>query len=178
MSPATRRDFNPDLTLTFVYHYSPLVALAAGLGFGIYFALVDTIIFRSAWPDGQKALLTEPASTRMLLFGFRALNDELVLRLVAMTTIAAVLVAIAGKRSTWCYWGAIFAVALVVAPLWESTFLASLDWTPLVVVRTIAIYATATTLWGWLYWRHGFLAGVTGHVSAHLALQPALSVLA
>lgn len=126
MSPATRRNFNPDLTLTFVYHYSPLVALAAGLGFGIYFALADTIIFRSAWPDGQKALLAEPTSTRMLLFGFRALNDELVLRLVAMTTIAAVLVAIAGKRSTWCYWGAIFAVALVVAPLWESTFLASL----------------------------------------------------
>ena len=35
---------------------------------------------------------------------------------------------------------------------------------------------TVGAVWGWLYWRHGWLAGLSGHASTHLLLDPLLFV--
>jgi hypothetical protein len=46
----------------------------------------------------------------------------------------------------------------------------------LTVVREVALDGTAGVLWGYLYWRHGLGASIAGHLSAHLSLQPLLSL--
>jgi hypothetical protein len=35
-------------------------------------------------------------------------------------------------------------------------------------------YWAVGSVWGWLYWRHGWLAGVAGHSATHLVMDPLL----
>jgi hypothetical protein len=35
-------------------------------------------------------------------------------------------------------------------------------------------YAAPGLLWGWLFWRHGFVGALLGHAGTHLVLDPAL----
>lgn len=35
-------------------------------------------------------------------------------------------------------------------------------------------YWLVGAVWGWLYWRHGFLAALAGHGLSHLLLDPLL----
>lgn len=39
------------------------------------------------------------------------------------------------------------------------------------------LHGTAGILWGYLYWRHGLVSAITGHISAHLSLEPLLNLL-
>jgi len=166
------------LQLTFAGPRSPVIALAVGLAFGVYMALADATVFAAVVPASQHAAVAgTPALDRLVAFVWGAVVAEVVLRLVCMTAIVALLRA-AGKTGDWCYWLAIALVTLVAYPLYGSGYFAALTWTPLGAAREIALHLAATSLWGWLYWRHGFLAAVTGHCGAHLALQPLLGLLA
>jgi hypothetical protein len=45
------------------------------------------------------------------------------------------------------------------------------------LLREVTLHGAAGVLWGWIYWRYGWLSGLTGHLCAHLSLQPLLSVM-
>jgi hypothetical protein len=166
------------LRLTFAERKSPLVALAIGLAFGAYMAFADATIFRSAIPPAQRASIFDvPVIARIIGSSINAAEAEVVLRLICMTALVVLFVAFAKQPRRWCYWLAIMLCALVAYPAWDYLYFASLAWSPLGCARELALHFAATTLWGWLYWRHGFLAALVGHLSAHLTLQPTLSML-
>lgn len=114
---------------------------------------------------------------RLLFFARGALLDELEYRLIALTAIAWGLANAAKRPMPAASWAAIVLTALVVYPLGNWAYFSGLDPNAMTFLREVALHGGAGVLWGWLYWRHGWLSGLTGHVSAHLALQPLLGVL-
>lgn len=159
------------LRFGFVGRRAPIIALALGLAFGTWMAVLDATVFGAAAPE-------TPAWARIFGVIPRVVLDEIALRLLAMTALVGLFVGIARERRAWCYGLAIALVAAVAYPLWDYAYFRALEWSPLTAAREIAVHVSASALWGWLYWRHGFLAAVTGHCAAHLALQPLLSLLA
>ncbi len=157
------------------------IAMVAGLGFGIWMALADTTIFASVVPPVQHAMLAEStAAQRIALFARGAFLDEIALRLFALTAIIWLVMALTGKQGSGhgsgVYWAAILLVAFIVYPMFSYGYFRALDWSGLVILRELTLHCSAGVLWGYLCWRHGWLAALTGHVSAHLALQPLLSI--
>lgn len=158
---------------------SLVIGLGAGLAFGGWMALADSIFFASVVPPSQHVVLasTTPLE-RIAGFARGALGDEIALRLITMTALVWLLMAVTKRRGSGVYWAAIGPTAFVAWPLWASGYVTSLDWSALTVLREVALHGAAGTLWGWLCWRHGWLAGLTGHIGAHLALQPLLALTA
>ncbi|AZO53855.1 MULTISPECIES: CPBP family glutamic-type intramembrane protease [unclassified Mesorhizobium] len=142
-------------------------------------ALADATIFRSVVPASQTALVAgSSALLRIAIASFapHAVVDELVFRLVAMSALAWLLTALLGLRPL-AFWIAIVITALVIYPAARHAYLAKLTPSLLTMMREIMLHGGAGILWGWLYWRHGLVASMVGHVSAHLALQPMLGLL-
>ena len=156
------------------------LALAAGLGlvFGAYMALADRFLFASVVPQVQHTMLAQMTTVdRLLLFARGALIDEVELRLVALTVIAWGIANLFRTGDGRVHRAAILLVAFVIYPLASWNYFRFLDPSALTILREVALHGAAGTLWGWLYWRHGWLSGLTGHVSAHLALQPLLGAM-
>jgi hypothetical protein len=159
------------------------LALAAGLGlgFGGYMALADHTLFAGTIPEVQRITLEKSALPARLLFNARgALVDELTYRLIALTAIAWTLANLARDHplvATGVDWAAIVLTALVIYPLGNWNYFRVLDPSAMTLLREVALHGAAGVLWGWLYWRHGWLSGLTGHLCAHLSLQPLLSVM-
>ena len=156
------------------------LALAAGLGlaFGAYMALADSLVFSSVIPEVQRAMRVQmPLGERLEFFARGSLADEIEFRLLALTAIAWGLAGVTRSTGPKVHWAAILLTALVVYPLGNWNYFRFLDPSALTVLREIALHGAAGVLWGWLYWRHGWLSGLTGHVSAHLTLQPLLGAI-
>ena len=156
------------------------LALAAGLGlaFGTYMAVADRFLFSAGIPQVQQVSLAQiPLAERLLFHARGALLDELAYRLVALTAIACGVATLVRQPARNAVWAAILLTALVVYPLGNWSYFRTLDPSALTVLREMALHGGAGVLWGWLYWRHGWLSGLTGHVSAHLALQPLLGAM-
>ena len=141
-------------------------------------ALANAIVFHGAVPAARVIeVRTMPLPSRILSYGLAVVVEELVLRLACMTALVALFVVAAGRRSDLCYYLAIAVVAFVAYPLWSHRYFAGLQWSALTAARELALHFSATALWGWLYWRHGWLAAVTAHGAAHLTLEPLMGVL-
>lgn len=154
------------------------VALVAGLAFGVYMALADSFVFPGIVPTVLVAVTASTSALdRVAYFAPLAMNDELMFRLVVMSALVWVLVAVAGKRD-WCYWAAILITALVVYPALHPAYLSVLTPSMPTFTREITLHGAAGILWGYIYWRYGLVASIVGHVSAHLSLQPLLSAFA
>jgi hypothetical protein len=139
-------------------------------------ALADAGPFHSVIPAAQTALhLRYPAMTRIAIFLPGVIFDEFVFRLILVSAIAWGLVTLAGMHD-WCFWTAIIFVALVAYPAFHLDYLQTLTPSALTVLREVMLHG-AGILWGYLYWRYGLVAAITGHISAHLSLEPLLSVL-
>lgn len=154
------------------------LAAALGLGFGVYMALADHVFFAGAVPAVQRiALAQEPLAARLLLHARGALLDEIAYRLIALTALAWALASLVKWRVPGVHWAAIVLTALMVYPLGNMAYFRALDPGALTVLRELALHGGAGVVWGWLYWRHGWLSGLTGHIAAHLSLQPLLGLL-
>ena len=154
------------------------LALGLGLAFGAYMALADHFVFASAVPAVQRILLAQNSlSERLAFFARGALLDELEYRLIALTALAWGLASLAKRPAPAAIWAAIVLTALVVYPLGNWSYFRALDPTVMSLLRELALHGGAGVLWGWLYWRHGWLSGLAGHIAAHLSLQPLLGAL-
>jgi hypothetical protein len=155
---------------------SAVIAVVAGLLFGAYMVAADALVFHAVIPGSQAELLLVPAAQRIVYFARGALIDELEFRLVLMTALVWLFVTLAGSQRQWCYWASILLAALVAYPLAHWAYLAALQPGALAIAREVSLHGAAGALWGYLYWRHGFVAAVLGHVSAHLTLEPLLGL--
>lgn len=147
---------------------SLVIAIGAGLAFGAYMVLADGLLFRSIIPVVQFDEM--PVLSRVAYLTPYIVLEELMYRLALMSILAWAITSITGKQD-WCYWTAITVTALVIYPLAHLAYLKTLPPVPLTVVREVVLHGFAGILWGWLYWRHGFLACITGHVASHVTLN-------
>ncbi|MFM5929428.1 MAG: hypothetical protein ACKOPQ_00800 [Novosphingobium sp.] len=153
------------------------IAAGAGLAFGAWMALADASLFQSVVPQVQHDMVAEAGPlARIAWFARGALVDEIQLRLVALTGLTWGAVALTGKQSARLHWLCIAATAFIVWPFVARGYFAGLDWSVLTGLREATLHGAAGMLWGWLCWRHGWTAGLTGHVAAHASLQPLLSI--
>ncbi len=154
---------------------SLVLALGAGLAFGLYMALADATVFAGVVPEVQRQMVAQMATTERIAFFARgALVDELLYRLIGLTAIAWSLAQVTPLRGGALIWPAILLAAFVLYPTGNWVYFRALEPGTMTVLREIALHGAAGVLWGWLYWRHGWLSAVTGHVAAHLSLQPLL----
>lgn len=157
---------------------SLLIAAACGLGFGVFMAAADAGPLRGAVPAVQHAVLAQMTlAERLAWFARGALLDEVALRLVALAALVWIGTALRRSADRVVWWGSIALVALAVWPLFAWAYISALDPGALTVLREVVLHGGAGLLWGWLCWRHGWLAGLGGHISAHLALQPLLGLI-
>ena len=125
----------------------------------------------------RRALAALPPGAWLINVARGALIDEVVLRLAGLSAVLWLAVVAIGRRTPVADGLAILITAAVLWPLSAWGYLTALDGSLLTVLRELCLHVAAGVLWGWLYCRHGWLAGVIGHVSAHLILQPALALL-
>jgi hypothetical protein len=147
------------------------IALVVGLGIGTCMALADLSLFAGIVPVSQKQLLGAPSAA---FIGALVLYDELVLRLGGLTALTWLLGKLARRQDQIIHWIAIVLTAGLLWPLSARGYLATLDWSALAVLREVTLHGGAGLAWGWLCWRHGWLAGLTGHLAAYGALVPML----
>lgn len=153
------------------------IAAGTGLAFGAWMALADATVFSSIVPQVQRDMVAEAGPlVRIAWFARGALIDELQLRLVALTGVTWMAMGLAGRRGNSLHWLAIAITAFAIYPFIARGYFASLDWSALTALREVTLHGAAGMLWGWLCWRHGWLAAFTGHVAAHVSLQPLLSL--
>jgi hypothetical protein len=126
--------------------------------------LLDAWLFRAHLPPDYVELYTSPLVPRTFFVIGRAALEEIEFRLVAMTGLV-VLVSLARVRLT---------VPVVAAIIVASQFA---NVAPLVLADPLYAslrYWAIGCVWGWLYWRHGFLSALIGHGVSHLLLDPLL----
>lgn len=132
-------------------------------GVTLFIAALD-LAFRDHLAPGYVAMFTAPLLPRMLVMAVLAGWEELVYRLGVMTVLAVVLSRGTGRLSP-----AMWLVCAVMAQLANVGALVLAD--PLYASLR---YLAVGTVWGWLYWRHGWLSAIAGHVGCHLVLDPLL----
>ncbi|RAZ71384.1 CPBP family glutamic-type intramembrane protease [Mesorhizobium atlanticum] len=156
---------------------SLVIAVCAGLTLGAYRAIADVTIFAGAIGEMELQTISKiPALARILIFIPACITDELIFRLVVVSTIAWLLTLATGER-VWCYWTAILITALAIYPAWHIGYLQTLTPSTMVVLRQIFTHGCAGILWGYLYWRFGLLASILGHIGEHVSLEPLTSLL-
>ncbi len=130
----------------------------------LFIALLDGVLFREGLPADYKAHFTSPLWPRMLLSCLFSAIDEVQYRLLLMT-------------------GLVMALSVFKVRLRPAHFIAIILIVQLANVGELVLaqplyaslrYWAVGCVWGWLYWRHGWLAALAGHGSAHLLLDPVL----
>jgi len=139
--------------------------------------LADATVLHGAVPEVQRQLVADAPLLLRLAFAWRgALFDEVVLRLGVVTALVWIGQAGVGLAGWRARWPAILAAAFLAWPLTVLPYLSHLHWDVVTGLREVLLHGAAGTLWGWLYCRHGWLAGLSGHWAAHLVLQPLLGI--
>ncbi|WP_423141914.1 type II CAAX prenyl endopeptidase Rce1 family protein [Parablastomonas sp. CN1-191] len=144
----------------------PRAALAAGAlaiaGVTAWVLLVDADLCRDGLP--LLARETAPLWPRTLISCLGAMREEVVYRL-ALTTVLAALPLLFGRRVPgWWIVAAILAAQFVNI---EPIDIAYPVW------GTLRFWLVGA-VWGWLYWRHGFVTALAAHGVVHIVLDPLL----
>jgi hypothetical protein len=111
------------------------------------------------------AFYTSPLMPRLLAICLLAAFEETKFRLVLMTLL--ILAAVALWRKTPPAW--YFVLIIVVAQFANVGGLVLHD-----PMYGSLRYLALGSVWGWLYWKHGWLSALTGHSTTHLFLDPLL----
>ena len=140
-------------------------AVAASVfGSAAFILILDAIVFRRWLPAEYVAIYTSPLLPRTILACLGAGVEEVTFRLIGMTTIVVVL----------GFWR---------RPVPAAGFIAAILLSQLVNVLPIVLaypfwgalrFWAVGSLWGYLYWRHGWAAALAAHGTIHLLLDPLL----
>lgn len=139
------------------------VSLAV-VGVTLFVLLLDGVFFRHHLSGDYVAFYTSPLVPRTFSTCWLACVEEFKYRLLLMTALVFAVSMARGKPS------AAWFVAIIVVAQFASVFSLVLA-DPL--YASLRFWAVGT-VWGWLYWRHGWIAALAGHGTVHLALDPAL----
>lgn len=115
-------------------------------------------------PASYHQFYTEPLFPRMFRSCLRSLEEEVLYRLILTTLLASIPLLWRRQPGRWWIVGAIVLAQLVNV---HAVVAAAPPW-------GILRFWVVGCVWGWLYWRHGFLAALLTHGSAHLMLDPLL----
>lgn len=138
-----------------------VVAIIAVSAFVI---VLDAAVFREALKPDYVAHATAPLWPRTPLACLGSAMEELIFRLAAMTALIA-MPGLIGKKPGPAW----FVFTIVAAQFMNVGELVLAD--PLLASLR---YWLVGCVWGWLYWRHGFVSALFGHGLCHLLLDPAL----
>ena len=142
------------------------IAIAASIiGVTLFILMLDAVIFRNSLPADYVAFYTRPLLPRVIIACVMSGVEEVIYRLILMTLLIIMVTRWRGPPAS----------ATVVAVILLSQFM---NIGALVVAdplyASLRFWAVGS-VWGWLYWRHGWLAALIGHGSTHLLLDPALA---
>lgn len=134
------------------------------VGVTAFVVLLDGFLFRAHLSRDYVAFYTGPLFPRIFAMCLLACIEELKFRLLLMTALVAL--AALFRRKPPALW---FVAAILAAQFANVGALVLAD--PL--YASLRFWAVGS-VWGWLYWRHGWLAALVGHGTVHLLLDPAL----
>lgn len=134
--------------------------------------LASVLVVGADWLMGTRLPLvyrqhyTGPLWPRTLWACLGAMREEVLYRLAVQTVLAA-LPALLRRRSgpRWMI------AAIALAQLLNVGLLATIM-PPYGLVR----FWLVGCIWGWLYWKHGFVSALAGHAASHLLIDPLLLV--
>jgi hypothetical protein len=146
-------------------------AVAAGV------AAIDGFIFRSLLlPDYVEYFRNTDDGERLFYFMLRAFNEQILYRLFLMSFLVWCLGLLwrgdGGRPADGAYW-----VAMTLAQIANIAINMPLPATPGMLCYDFVRYICPGIVWGYLYWRHGFMTAEVAHVGTHPFLQPALGYL-
>ncbi|MFL9863604.1 hypothetical protein PQR67_05420 [Paraburkholderia fungorum] len=155
-----------------------VVAFSIGLLVAVYVATVDLIVFRQLLPPDYVAFFAgHPLSERLVYFMLRAFNENIFYRLVFMSTMLWGMGLVwrdsRGQIPNAAYWIAIILAQAIPMLLNEAPFYPS-HLTAAFLLYVVAHFILTGILWGFLYWRYGFVTAEIAHVSTHIFLQPVM----
>jgi hypothetical protein len=154
------------------------VAFGIGLLVTIYIATIDVVVFRHLLPPPYVAYFSElTLSERMIYFMLRAFNETILYQLFFMSAvvwgIGLVWQDSQGLPPKTAYWIAII-LAQTIPMLLNAAGFYPPHITPIFLLYVAVRFILVGILWGFLYWRYGFVMAETAHVSTHIFLQPIL----
>lgn len=144
-----------------------IAAVAAIVEVTAFVVLLDGVVFRDALPADYVAFHARPLWPRVIEACLAAMADEVVYRLGLTTLLVAAIAWWRGSVAPWQVVAAIAAAQLV--NVWALVLAAP-------AYGALRFWAVGC-VWGWLYWRHGWVAALAGHGAVHLALDPVLAVV-
>lgn len=136
-------------------------------GVTAFIVLLDCVLFRTHLPSSYVRFYTSPLMARLPPICILAIFEEIKYRLLVMTVMSICVAVILRKPPpSWCFvFIIIFAqFANVGGLVLQDPAYASLR------------YLAVGSVWGWLYWRHGWTSALIGHAATHLLLDPLLLV--
>jgi len=140
--------------------------LASIVGVTIFILILDGLVFRRMLPAQYVAFYTSPVVPRTPLACLLSGIEEVKFRLVLMTLL-------------------VISMSYFRRPLPPLAFVAAILVSQFANVGALVIAIPAYAIfrfwavgsvWGWLYWRHGWLAALIAHGASHLALDPLLAL--
>ncbi len=158
-----------------------LIGIAAAVVVAAYVAAIDGRLFRASLPASYIQYFEATGlRDRLIYFMLRAFNENVIYRLFVFSTLFYLILAVKGRpakelpaAAVWCAIVAaqILNIGMNVAALSPDPL------TPATASYDAVRYVAPRVLWGWLYWRFGFLTAEVASVGCHIFLQPALGVL-
>jgi membrane protease YdiL (CAAX protease family) len=147
-----------------------IATVAIGLsiaGVTAFITVLDCVLFRSQLAPSYVEFYTSPLMPRTLVMCLLAIFEEIEFRLLVMTVLALAITAL-WKRTppSWCF------VLIIIAAQFANVGAFVLHDPLYASLRYLAV----GSVWGWLYWRYGWVAALLGHATTHLLLDPLLLV--
>jgi hypothetical protein len=152
-------------------------AFASALGVTAFVIISDNFVFRNTLSPSYARFLHQPLEIRLDFFAVRAYTENIVYRLFAVPLLVLAFGRLwhkqDGSPADGVFWTAIL-LAQVVNIGWNvlhfgpvSSFGLGYD-----SIR----YVLPGLVWGYLFWRYGFVTAEIAHILTHLLLQPAFSI--
>jgi hypothetical protein len=147
------------------------------LGVTILIVLVDCVLFRATLPAPYIAFFAGPhlgvrIATYLALSGI----DEVEYRLFLMTSLV-VAGGLLWRDADGDIPAGVFVAAILLSQIAYVLLKLPAPHGGVDVLYDALRYFAVGLVWGWLYWRHGWLSAVAGHAGTHIVLQPTLLVL-
>jgi hypothetical protein len=158
-----------------------LVGVAAAIAAAVYVAAIDGVVFRATLPTSYVFFFeTTGLRDRLIYFMLRAFNENVIYRLFVFSSIFYLISRINGARPKVLPPALIWCAIVATQMLNIGVNVAALSPDPIsfaALLYDALRYVAPGVLWGWLYWRFGFLTAEIASVGCHIFLQPALGLL-